>query len=278
MDFTYTINGKLIDFNVPKIMAIINVSPNSFYANSIIKNNQQLLTYIEKKITEGADIIDIGAVSTKPFVDAISEHDELLRIEKHIHVIRKTFPKIFLSIDTTRAKVAQLAINYGVDVINDISGGNMDHQMFDVVSKSNVLYVLTHMQGTPQTMQLNPYYQNVVTDVYHALKCNIDQLQQLHFKNIIVDVGFGFGKTIEHNFKLLKNLSYYTSLQYPILVGLSRKSMIYKLLNIIPEQALNGTSILNLIALQNSAKILRVHDVVEAKQTIDIYTYYNLTL
>ena len=221
-----------------------------------------------------ATIIDIGAASSRPNALAISVKDEIIRLREPLMKLRKEFPKIFISIDTYLADVAEFAIDLGADIINDISGSQMDKSMLDVVAKHQIAYVLMHMQGTPQNMQKNPSYDDVVKDISTFYTSKIEQCKNLGFDKLIIDVGFGFGKTVEHNYQLLKHLNEFTLFDYPLLVGLSRKSMINKVIHTSPVTALNGTTVLNTIALQNGAKILRVHDVKEAKQAVDLFEFY----
>jgi dihydropteroate synthase len=224
-------------------------------------------------IEAGADIIDIGAYSTRPGAVNITEEEELERLVPVITSIRKHFPEQLISVDSFRASVAELAVNEGANIINDISGGTIDSAMFNTVARLQVPYILMHIKGTPQTMQLSPSYENVVDEVYFYFEERIKQLHELGFYKIIIDPGFGFGKTLEHNFQLFNNLNKFQTFELPVLVGISRKSMIHKVLNISSKEALNGTSVLNTLALTKGASILRVHDVKEAKEVIDLYAY-----
>jgi len=250
------------------VMGILNITPDSFYDGGRYVQAEEYLLKVKQFIDEGADIIDIGAQSTKPGAKEITEKEETGRLIPAIIAIRKLFPKVIISVDTFRASVAQKAIEAGADVINDISGGTMDEQMFTTIGKLKVPYILMHIQGTPQTMQQNPYYKNVTAEVMSFFKAKITELNNLGATNIIIDPGFGFGKTLEHNYQLLNDLEMFRTLNIPILVGVSRKSMIYKPLNISADEALNGTTVINTIALMKGVKILRVHDVKEAKQAV----------
>ncbi|HQK96889.1 MAG TPA: dihydropteroate synthase [Bacteroidia bacterium] len=252
-------------------MGILNVTPDSFYDGGKFIEESGILKRVEEMIQQGAAIIDIGGASSRPNSAIISVEDELLRTIKHIELIIKHFPGIIISIDTWRARVAKEAIEAGASIVNDISGGDMDEEMFKTVATLQSPYILMHMQGTPQTMQVNPVYENVVTEVIGSLKVKMEKLRSLGVHDIIVDPGFGFGKTNEHNFRLLKNLNLFKILKAPVMVGVSRKSMINKTLNIKPNEALNGTTALNMAALMNGANILRVHDVKEAMETIQLY-------
>lgn len=270
--FSLNCRGKILHLNQPIVMGILNVTPDSFYDGGKFIEESGILKRVEEMIQQGAVIIDVGGASSRPNSAIISVEDELLRTIKHIELISKYFPEAILSIDTWRSRVAKEAIEAGACIINDISGGDMDEKMFKTVAELQSPYILMHMQGTPQTMQVNPVYDNVVTEVIGSLKTKMEKLRSLGVHDIIVDPGFGFGKTNEHNFRLLKNLNLFKILKSPVLVGVSRKSMINKTLNIKAQEALNGTTALNMAALMNGANILRVHDVKEAMETIQLYT------
>lgn len=270
----YLTNGKQLGFEKPQVMAIVNITPDSFYDGGKFSSITDIIKDVERKIAAGASIIDIGAVSSKPNAKAVSVKDELIRLQKPFELIRKEFPKTLLSVDTYLSEVAQFALESGADLINDISGGNLDNNMFDVIAKYQVPYIIMHMQGTPQNMQHNPEYNSVSSDIYELLEQKVKLCESKNITKLIIDVGFGFGKTVEHNYQLLKDLKLFTNLKYPVLAGLSRKSMINKVIHTLPENALNGTTVLNTIALLNGANILRVHDVKEAKQAIDLCGYY----
>lgn len=269
----YSCNSKSLTFNKPLLMAIVNITPDSFYDGGKYSNVNDVLRDIEEKINQGADIIDIGAASSRPEAKVISETEEWNRLNEYLPEIRKNFQDIFISIDTFNSSVAKKSADSGADIINDISGGNFDSNMFKTVAELNLPYILMHIQGTPQTMQKNPIYNDVVNDIKNELSEKITRLKNLNFEKIILDVGFGFGKTTEHNYLLLKHLNEFNI--YPMLAGLSRKSMINKVIGTNPVTSLNGTTVLNTIALLNGASILRVHDVSEAKQAIELVNYYN---
>jgi dihydropteroate synthase len=255
------------------IMGILNVTPDSFYDGGRYASEELWLKQTKLMIDEGADIIDIGAYSTRPGAKEISEQEEMERLIPAILSIRKAFPEVLISADTFRASVAEKAVEAGANIINDISGGTMDPSMFSTIAKLQVPYILMHIQGTPQTMQTDPQYKNVVEEVYDFFEKSIAELQKTGVKKVILDPGFGFGKTVEQNYQLVNGLDKFYNIGLPVLAGVSRKSMINKLLNISNKYSLNGTSVLNTIALQNGAKILRVHDVKEAKEAVKIVGY-----
>jgi dihydropteroate synthase len=267
---TLNCKGKLVDLSSPMVMAILNVTPDSFYGNSRINNVDDALKTTEKFINEGATFIDVGAYSSRPGATDISVDEELNRSIPIIKAIAKEFPETLISIDTFRAKVAKECIAAGAHLINDISGGSLDHEMFDTVAKLNVPYIMMHMKGTPQTMQIEPEYGDVALEVVTYFTKKMAALKKLGVKDVIIDPGFGFAKTIDHNYELLKKMANLNVFELPILVGFSRKSMITKTLNIQSADALNGTSILNTIALLKGASILRVHDVKEAIECIKL--------
>lgn len=274
---TLNCKGKLIDLSSPKVMAILNVTPDSFYSNSRINNVDEALKNTENFINEGATFIDVGAYSSRPGSTNISVDEELNRSVPIVQAIVKEFPETIISIDTFRAKVAEECIAAGAHVINDISGGSLDDTMFDIVTKLDVPYIMMHMKGTPQTMQIEPQYDDVTLEVINYFTEKIDALKKLGVKDIIIDPGFGFAKTIEHNYELLQKLAALNMFDLPVLVGFSRKSMITKVLHIKNEDALNGTSVLNTIALQKGAAILRVHDVKAAVECITLSEKVRLT-
>jgi dihydropteroate synthase len=267
---TINCKGNLIDLNKPKVMGILNLTPDSFYDGGKYRSERLILLQVEKMIVEGATFIDIGAYSSRPGAKDLSENEELERITQILELILKNFPDIFISIDTFRSKVAKTCVEIGACMINDISGGNLDTNMFETIAKLQVPYVLMHMPGTPQTMQTLTDYEDVVKDIIYYFSKKITQLNILGVNDIILDVGFGFGKTLDQNYELLQKLKLFESFDLPILTGISRKSMIYKLLNITADKALNATSVTNTIALLNGSNILRVHDVKEAVETIKI--------
>ncbi|MES2431310.1 MAG: dihydropteroate synthase [Bacteroidota bacterium] len=270
----YTLNckGKLLVLDKPLIMGIINITPDSFYKGNI---NDDVVALADKMINDGADIIDIGGQSTRPKSIRISVEEELERVLPAITAIHQKFPQAIISIDTYSSEVAIAAVTAGASIVNDISAGNMDTNMIATVGKLNVPYICMHMQGTPETMQNDPQYNDVAKTVTEFFIEKIEACKVAGIKDVIVDPGFGFGKTIQQNFELLKNLSYLKILDKPILVGLSRKSMIWRSLGTTADAALNGTTALHTIALMNSALILRVHDLKEAKEVIDLFTAYN---
>ncbi len=270
-DFSEKIERIFDQRSSPLIMGILNVTPDSFFDGGKYVEEPNWLAQCGKMIAEGVDMIDIGACSTRPGSPQPSEEEELERVIKVIKSVRKAHPRTLISIDTYRAMVAEQAVFAGANIINDISGGTLDSKMFETVAKLNVPYVLMHIQGTPQTMQENPVYKDVVAEVNLFFTEKLKQLSSFGIKQVILDPGFGFGKTVEHNFELLKNLDKFQSFQLPVLVGISRKSIVNKLLNISSKDSINGTSILNSIAVQNGAKMLRVHDVKEAKEVINIF-------
>ena len=268
----YTCNGKTLTFIKPLLMAIVNITPDSFYDGGKYDTVTDVLRDVEEKIKQGAHIIDIGAASSRPGAKEIDETEEWERLNNYLPHIRKQFPETFISIDTYRSAIAKKSAGSGADIINDISGGNIDSRMFETIAKLNLPYILMHMQGTPQNMQQNPHYANVVKEVKEELFDKARQLKALNFYKIILDPGFGFGKTTEHNYELLKNLSQLS--EFPLLAGVSRKGMINKVIKTNPVTALNGTTVLNTIALLNGASILRVHDVTEARQAIELVEFY----
>jgi dihydropteroate synthase len=267
---TINCKGTLIDVSSPKVMGILNITPDSFYDGGAYKNESEILHQVEKMLFEGATFIDVGAYSSRPGAEHISEEVELKRIVPVMNLLIQNFPEILISVDTFRSKVAQETIHLGAAMINDISGGKMDANMFKTVANLQVPYVLMHMLGTPQNMQKNPIYKDVVQDIISFFAEQTFKLHQLQLNDIIIDVGFGFGKTIDHNFEILKNLSLFKNLDAPILAGVSRKSMLYNTLGISAQEALNATTSANTIALLNGANILRVHDVKEAVEAVKI--------
>ena len=270
-------NFKLDKHNKQLIMGILNVTPDSFYDGGRYSTLNAVILQVEKMLIEGADIIDIGAYSSRPGAGHITEEQEFARLQPVITEIKKHFPQTIISIDTFRSAIAQrIYTEFGTIIINDISGGMMDSQMLEICGKNKLPYICMHMQGTPQTMQQNPIYTNVTQEVYSFLQSQIQKAKECGIETIIIDPGFGFGKTTEQNFELLENLTEFKTLNCPILVGISRKSMIYKTLACTPEESLNGTTILNTIAIIKGANILRVHDVKEAKEVIQLSKNYNI--
>lgn len=267
---TINCKGKLIDLSIPKIMGILNLTPDSFFDGNKYTSEKEIILQTKKMLDNGATFIDIGAYSSRPNATHISEEEELGRLLPIVTLLINEFEGILISIDTFRANVADKCLQIGACMINDISGGSLDINMFKVIAKHQVPYVLMHLRGTPQNMQKNTDYQDVVKDIIYFFSEKIEQLQQLKINDIILDVGFGFGKTIDQNYTILKHLQLFKQLELPILAGLSRKSMLYKLLGSNPSEMLNATTVVNTIALQNGANILRVHDVKEAIESIKI--------
>ena len=272
---TINCNGKLVDLTTPKVMGILNITPDSFFDGGKYSNETTIISQVEKMLTDGAAFIDVGAYSSRPGAKHISETEELQRITPVVQLLVGEFPEILISIDTFRSTVAKQCIENGACMINDISAGNLDTNMFTTIAKLQVPYIMMHMQGAPQTMQNTPSYTNIIQEVLLYFSTKITELCALGVNDIITDVGFGFGKTIEHNYDLLKNLSLFKNLNVPILAGVSRKSMLYKPLDISAEEALNATTSAHTIALLNGANILRAHDVKEANEAIKIVQLLN---
>lgn len=268
-------NGKVLDLQVPHIMGIVNTTPDSFYRGSRYEDLDRLLNGVETMINDGASIIDIGGQSSRPRAEKITAFDEWSRIKDAIIQVRQRFPDIILSVDTYYSEVVNYCHNEGVDMINDISAGSMDPNMLQSVGDTNMAYVLMHMLGTPKTMQDDPNYKNLILDIITFLKAKISKLHSFGKFDIMIDPGFGFGKQITDNYEILRKLDVFRLLDVPILIGLSRKSMIYKVLQIESGQALNGTTALHMAALLNGASVLRVHDVSAAKEVVTLYQ--NLT-
>jgi dihydropteroate synthase len=263
--------GKLLDLEVPKIMGILNITPDSFYKGSRYNTDAEILKATSKMLEDGADILDVGGYSSRPGAEDISPEEEGSRVLGAIRLINRVFPEAIISVDTFRADIARAAIEEcGAHMINDISGGEGDSGMFETVKKLNVPYILMHMKGNPRTMQDNPVYDDLVSDILKWFGEKLFKLRSEGIKDIIIDPGIGFGKTTEQNFELLGRLSDFSITGLPLLVGLSRKGMIWKTLQITPDDALNGTTALNAVALMKGADILRVHDVKEAVQTIKL--------
>jgi len=267
---TINCRGKLLDLSVPKVMGILNVTPDSFFDGGRYTGGDAVLEQAEKMLNEGADILDIGGMSSRPGAQIISEEEELKRVLPHIKNLVNRFSEAVISVDSIRAKVADECLQVGAHIINDISAARFDNAMISVVAKHKVPFVLMHMQGMPDTMQQNPHYENVTTEVMDFFAKRIATCRAAGIIDLILDPGFGFGKTIMHNYTLLRNLSYFKNLNLPVLAGLSRKGMIYKPLGIGVEEALNGTTTANTIALMNGANILRVHDVKETKEAVKL--------
>lgn len=267
-------NGKLMDISIPKVMGILNATPDSFYAVSRKMDLSKALASAEKMIEEGVDIIDVGGYSSRPNAADVKEEEELKRVIPLIQKLHESHPKIPISIDSFRSKVCREAVGAGACIINDISAGAFDEKLFDTVAELNVPYILMHMQGKPSNMQKNPTYEDVLGELLYFFSSKIEILRKKGVKDILLDPGFGFGKNMEHNYMLLKNLKTFSMFGLPVLAGMSRKGMVWKLLDLDPSEALNGTTVVNTLALIAGAKILRVHDVKQAKETIEIVSYW----
>ena len=273
---TIRVNGQLMDLSTPKVMGILNVTPDSFYAGSRKETTSDIVNRVEQIITEGADMIDIGAYSSRSNAEHVSTKEEMARLRKGLEAIREVAPEAIVSVDTFRADVASMCVEeYGVALINDISGGQMDERMFDTVARLDVPYIMMHMQGTPQDMQQHIHYDHLRMEIMQYFALKVQDLHSRGVKDIIIDPGFGFGKTLAHNYELFKHLVDFKLFELPLLVGISRKSMIYKLLDSSPEEALNGTTVLNTIALTKGVDILRVHDVKACVEAVRIFNQMN---
>jgi dihydropteroate synthase len=269
------IQGRLYSLEDPKVMGILNLTPDSFYDGGQFESVSEAIRQVEVMIGEGADMIDVGSMSSRPYRLEIPIEEELRRLQNIFPVLRKEFPKTIFSIDTYRSEIADYTLSHGANLINDISGGRKDDQMLDVIAKYKVPYILMHMLDRPETMQDDPSYNNILLEIATFFQTQLDRCISKNIPDIILDIGFGFGKSLEDNYHLLKHLGYFSMLNYPILVGLSRKSMIQKVLNCDASQGLNGTTALHWEALRNGAKILRVHDVKEAKEVVKLFSEYN---
>jgi dihydropteroate synthase len=273
--FTLNSNGKQLNINAPLVMGVLNCTDDSFYEGSRSLVPTDLQKRIDQMVAEGVDIIDVGGQSTKPGAVQVETTTEIDRVKGALKYIHSRYPQQWISIDTTRSEVASFAIQQGADIVNDVSAGNMDNDMFKTVANLNVPYICMHMQGRPENMQNAPKYVDVTNEIISFFKDKIYEMKQAGIKEIILDPGFGFGKTIEHNYQLMNELEKFHQLSLPLLVGISRKSMIYKLLSTTPEDALNGTTSLNTVALMKGAHILRVHDVKAAKEVVKLYQQLN---
>lgn len=272
MTHTLNLRGRLLELREPQIMGILNVTPDSFYSDSRTPDEAHITDRVRQMMDEGADMIDVGGYSSRPGADDVTPEEEMDRLRRGLRIVRKLYPEVPVSVDTFRADVARMCIEEeGADIINDISGGMMDRQMFRTVARLGVPYILMHMQGTPDTMQVAPHYDNLRREVMLYFAERIDRLCQMGAKDIVVDPGFGFGKTLEHNYELMNHLEDFAVFNLPLLVGISRKSMIYKLTGGTPQISLNGTTVLNTISLVKGAHILRVHDVKAAAEAKQIY-------
>ncbi|RPE00157.1 dihydropteroate synthase [Aureibaculum marinum] len=262
--------GKLIDLSTPKVMGILNLTPDSFYDGGTLKSDKDILTKVDGMLADGATFIDVGGYSSKPNAEDVSEEEELKRVLPVIELLVNKYPNILISIDTFRSRIAKMTVSTGACIVNDISAGNLDATMFTSIAELQVPYIIMHMQGTPKTMQVNPTYTDVTKDLIFYFSKKLNALRKLGVNDIIIDVGFGFGKTIEQNYQLLNNLDLFQNFEVPILSGVSRKSMLYKALETTPNKALNATTVANTIALLKGSSILRVHDVKEAVEAIKI--------
>lgn len=271
VQYSLNINGRLLNLSEPQVMGILNVTPDSFYSGSRKQTEDEIEARVKQIIGEGASIIDIGAYSSRPNADDVSPFEEMERLRKGLTVIQRVAPDAIVSVDTFRADVAKMCVEeYGVGIVNDISGGMLDKDMFATVAKLGIPYILMHMQGTPQNMQQNPHYDDVVKEVFMYFAEKVQRLRDLGVKDIILDPGYGFGKTVEHNYELMNHQEELLEFELPLLVGISRKSMIYKVLGITADEALNGTSVLNTISLLKGANILRVHDVATCVEVVNL--------
>ena len=271
---TINIRGELVDLSYPLVMGILNITPDSFYDGGRYETERSIIERCEQIVSGGGKIIDVGAYSSRPGADDVPEAEEWKRVRNALKLIRKEFPDRWLSLDTFRSGIARRAVEeYGVDIINDIYGGNADNRMFKTVGELKVPYILMHMQGTPKSMQNDPRYDDIVADISLFFSGKVNELHSCGVNDIILDPGFGFGKTLEHNYELLSRLKEFELHELPLCIGLSRKSMIYKALGVSAEDSLNGTTVLNTIGLINGANILRVHDVKEAVESIKLVTH-----
>lgn len=267
--------GQLIDLSTPKVMGILNITPNSFFDGGKYNNETELLERVAKMLDEGATFIDVGAYSSKPNAEFVSEAEEIARIIPVVNLLQKHFPDILLSIDTFRAEVAKRCIENGAAIINDISAGKLDDKMLETIAEFQVPYIMMHMKGTPQTMQTLTQYDDIIKEMLFYFSERIAAARAFGINDIIADPGFGFAKTLEQNFEVMQKMELFQMLELPLLIGVSRKSMIYKILDINAQTALNGTTVLNTIALTKGAKILRVHDVKEAVEAIQLFNKIN---
>lgn len=268
---TLNLGGELVSLSRPLVMGILNVTPDSFYSGSRTQDKEEIANRVNTIVSEGADIIDIGAYSSRPNAEDISPEIEMKRLSTGLDIVRKLYPEAKVSVDTFRADIASRCVKeYGVQMINDISGGTLDNRMFETVGELKVAYVLMHMRGTPQTMMQQTRYEQIIPEMLYYFAERIARLESLGVNDIVIDPGFGFGKTLDDNYQLMNRLDEFARIGLPLLVGISRKSMIYKLLDKTPEESLNGTSVLNTLALLGGADILRVHDVKEAVETVKI--------
>lgn len=272
---TINCKGKLIDLSTPKVMGILNVTPNSFYDGGKHIDEKSILLQVEKMLLEGATFIDIGGYSSKPNAEFVSEEEELQRILPIVQKVLNEFPETIISIDTFRSKVAKETVESGAAIINDISAGNLDDALLQTIANLQVPYIMMHMRGTPQTMQKMTHYENIIKEIIFYFSERVAKARSLGINDLIIDPGFGFAKTLEQNFEVLNKLELFQMLELPLLAGVSRKSMIYKTLDTTAEFALNGTTSLNTISMMKGAKILRVHDVKEAVECVKLFNQLN---
>lgn len=272
---TINCKGQLIDLSQPKVMGILNITPNSFFDGGKYSSDEEIIAKVQKMLADGATFIDVGAYSSKPNAEFVSEDEELNRIIPVVQLLVKQFPSILLSIDTFRSEVASACIENGAAIINDISAGNLDDKMLEVIAKYNVPYIMMHMRGKPKTMQSMTDYDDIVKEILFYFSEKISQARSLGINDLIIDPGFGFAKTIEQNYEVMQKVELFHNLELPMLIGISRKSMIHKFLGISADDALNGTTFLNTIALTKGAQILRVHDVKEAVECVKLYQKLN---
>lgn len=268
---TINVGGRLVSLDEPQVMGILNVTPDSFFATSRCRSEEEIRQRVCQIRQEGATMVDIGAYSSRPGAEDVTQGEELRRLLPAIDIVHEEWPEAIISVDTFRAEVARRAVEAGADIVNDISGGEMDPEMFYAVADMHVPYILMHMQGTPRDMQKAPHYGNLMCEVFRSLGERVELLHEMGVADVILDPGFGFGKTMEQNYEMMARLGEFRLVDCPILVGVSRKSMVYRLLGTTPEESLNGTTALNTIALMNGASILRVHDVREAVEAVKIY-------
>jgi dihydropteroate synthase len=272
---TINCKGQFIDLTTPKVMGILNVTPNSFYDGGMYKSSSEMLTKVGKMLSDGATFIDVGAYSSKPSAEYVSEEEELQRIIPIINLILEYYPETLLSVDTFRSEVAKVCIENGAAIINDISAGNLDDKMLETIAKYNVPYIMMHMRGTPETMQKMTTYYDIVKEILFYFSEKVARARSFGINDLIVDPGFGFAKTLDQNYEVLQKMELFEILELPLLAGFSRKSMIYKTLQTSADEALNGTTVLNTVALTKGAKILRVHDVKEAMECVTLFNKIN---
>ena len=273
---TINCKGLLVDLSTPKVMGILNVTPNSFFDGGKYKNETEILSQVEKMLLDGATFIDIGAYSSKPNAEFVSEQEEISRIVPVVNLILKHFPETIISIDTFRSQVAKASIESGTAIINDIAAGNLDDKMFEIIAKYNVPYIMMHMRGNPQTMQTLTHYDDILKEMLFYFSEKVAIARSFGINDLMIDPGFGFAKTIAQNYEVFQKMELFNMLELPLLVGVSRKSMIYKTLETTIDNALNGTTVLNTLALTKGAKILRVHDVKEAMECVTLFNKINL--